>query len=61
MLSLYGTENGVRVARKHIGWYSKGMVDSGEFRDQVNRLDDPEQVRAMVRAFYEPQLERLAA
>lgn len=61
MLSLYGAETGVRVARKHIGWYSKGMVDSGEFRDRVNRLDDPEQVRAMVRAFYEPSIERLAA
>ncbi len=61
MLSHYGAETGVRVARKHIGWYSKGMVDSGEFRDRVNRLDDPQQVRAMVRAFYEPRLERLAA
>ncbi len=61
MLSLYGIENGVRVARKHIGWYSKGMENSGEFRDKVNRLEDPAQVRAMVRAFYEPQLERLAA
>jgi tRNA-dihydrouridine synthase B len=61
MLALYGTENGVRVARKHIGWYSKGMKDSGEFRDRVNRLEDPREVRAMVRAFYEPQLERLAA
>lgn len=61
MLSLYGVENGVRVARKHIGWYSKGMENSGEFRDRVNRLDDPQQVRTMVRAFYEPQLERLAA
>ncbi|MGE0667406.1 MAG: tRNA dihydrouridine synthase DusB [Sphingomonadales bacterium] len=61
MLALYGAENGVRVARKHIGWYSKGMENSGEFRDRVNRLEDPAQVRAMVRAFYEPQLERLAA
>ncbi|MEN3973825.1 tRNA dihydrouridine synthase DusB [Emcibacter sp. SYSU 3D8] len=61
MLAHYGLETGVRVARKHIGWYSKGMVDSGEFRDRVNRLDDPVQVRAMIRAFYEPQLERLAA
>jgi tRNA-dihydrouridine synthase B len=61
MLSLYGAENGVRVARKHIGWYSKGMENSGEFRDRVNRLEDPAQVIAMVRAFYEPQLERLAA
>jgi tRNA-dihydrouridine synthase B len=61
MLALYGTEHGVRVARKHIGWYSKGMPDSGEFRDRINRLEDPAQVRAMIREFYGPRLERLAA
>ncbi|MEN3950596.1 tRNA dihydrouridine synthase DusB [Iodidimonas sp. SYSU 1G8] len=61
MLRLYGSDTGVRVARKHIGWYSKGMEGSSEFRDQVNRLDDPARVIAMIRAFYEPKLERLAA
>ncbi|MBI1179581.1 MAG: tRNA dihydrouridine synthase DusB [Alphaproteobacteria bacterium] len=61
MLSHYGVETGVRIARKHIGWYSKGMPGSGEYRDRINRLDDPAQVRTEIRAFYEPQMERLAA
>jgi tRNA-dihydrouridine synthase B len=28
----YGTETGVRVARKHISWYTKGLVGSAAFR-----------------------------
>jgi tRNA-dihydrouridine synthase len=27
MLSHYGSEAGMRVARKHVGWYSKGLAD----------------------------------
>lgn len=61
MLEHYGTDTGVRMARKHIGWYSKGLPGSAEFRAEVNRQADPEAVRAMVRAFYEPAIERLAA
>ena len=32
MLSHYGEDPGLRIARKHIGWYSKGLPDSAEFR-----------------------------
>src|SRR5579871_1561921 len=32
MLSHYGTDVGVRIARKHVGWYSKGLPGSAEFR-----------------------------
>src|SRR5216683_3042401 len=32
MLSHYGTEVGLRIARKHLGWYSKGLPGSAEFR-----------------------------
>jgi len=52
MLELYGVENGVRVARKHIGWYSAGMTNSSEFRFNVNKLDNPTQVKAMINEFY---------
>ena len=31
---------GSRIARKHIGWYSKGLPGSAEFRAAVNRSDD---------------------
>ena len=60
MLSHYGTP-GVHIARKHIGWYSKGLAGSAEFRAAVNRTEEPEQVKALMRGFYEPLLERQAA
>ena len=33
MLSLYGTHTGVNLARKHIGWYTKGLPGSAELRN----------------------------
>ncbi|HEX6661391.1 MAG TPA: tRNA dihydrouridine synthase DusB, partial [Sphingomicrobium sp.] len=61
MLSLYGTHTGVNLARKHIGWYTKGLPGSAEVRNQVNQQDNPAVVIAMLREFYEPWLEREAA
>ena len=61
MLSLYGTHTGVNLARKHIGWYTKGLPGSAELRNQTNQQDDPAVVVAMLREFYAPWLERAAA
>ena len=61
ILEHYGTETGVKIARKHISWYSKGLPGSGEFRDRVNRLENPDAVMAAVREFYAPLLDRMAA
>ncbi|WP_448204779.1 tRNA dihydrouridine synthase DusB [Azospirillum sp. sgz302134] len=61
MLSHYGVEGGLRVARKHISWYSTGLRDSAEFRQDVNRLSNPEAVRGLIRDFYAPVIERMAA
>ncbi|HIF09074.1 MAG TPA: tRNA dihydrouridine synthase DusB [Sneathiellales bacterium] len=61
ILSHYGTEHGVKIARKHIGWYSKGLRGSAEFRARVNRLSDPEAVRAEIAAFYQPLAEEQEA
>jgi tRNA-dihydrouridine synthase B len=61
MLLHYGVEPGMRVARKHIGWYSKGLPGSAEFRAAVNRVHDPAVARDMIRAFYLPLVERIAA
>ena len=33
MLALYGSEIGVNMVRKHIGWYTKGLPGSAEFRN----------------------------
>jgi tRNA-dihydrouridine synthase B len=61
MLTHYGTDVGCRIARKHLAWYSKGLPGSAEFRAAINQSDDTAKVRGMVRAFYEPLVERRAA
>ena len=61
MLQLYGTHTGVNLARKHLGWYTRGLPGSAEFRNCVNSQDDPAVVMAMLREFYAPWLQRSAA
>ena len=61
MLSLYGTRTGVNLARKHIGWYTKGLPGSAELRNNVNQQDDPAVVVRMLQEFYSPWLARSAA
>ena len=61
MLDLYGEDVGVRVARKHIGWYTKGLIGSAEFRNATNRIDDPKVVIDELTRFYEPFLAQAAA
>lgn len=54
MLTHYGTDAGVRMARKHIGWYSRGLPGSAEFRAGVNRIADATCVRERILSFYAP-------
>jgi tRNA-dihydrouridine synthase B len=61
MLDHYGNEVGVRIARKHIGWYTKGLNGSAEFRNFMNRIDDPMIVIDELTRFYEPFLTKSAA
>ena len=61
MLRLYGTHTGVNLARKHIGWYTKGLPGSAELRNTVNQQDDPAIVVGMLQDFYAPWLARSAA
>ena len=61
MLSLYGNVTGVKMARKHLGWYTKGLPGSAEMRNRINFIDDPEQVLRTLGEFYEPWRQRQAA
>ena len=61
MLDHYGLETGVRMARKHLGWYSKGFPASADFRAAVNRETDAGKVRSMLASFFLPAMERQAA
>ncbi|MET0588434.1 MAG: tRNA dihydrouridine synthase DusB [Novosphingobium sp.] len=61
MLIHYGKETGVKMARKHLGWYTKGLPGSAEFRNRVNFVDDPVEVTRSLEEFYAPFLQRQAA
>jgi tRNA-dihydrouridine synthase B len=61
MLDHYGSEVGVNCARKHIGWYTKGLHGSAEFRNAFNKEADAKVARAMLYEFYAPWLTRAAA
>jgi len=61
MLDHYGTEIGVNCARKHIGWYTRGLHGSAEFRNAFNKEPDARRARAMLYDFYAPWLSRKAA
>jgi tRNA-dihydrouridine synthase B len=61
MMTHYGPETGVRMARKHVAWYSKGLPASAEFRAGINQMGDAAAVREQILRFYDPLLERHAA
>jgi tRNA-dihydrouridine synthase B len=57
LYAFYGEHTGVRVARKHISWYSKGLVGGAIFRHRVNQVDGVAAQLAMVREFFDRQRE----
>ncbi|AGH47958.1 nifR3 family TIM-barrel protein [Sphingomonas sp. MM-1] len=61
MLEHYGEFTGVNMARKHIGWYTKGLPGSAEFRNRVNQEASAATVLSMLEQFYSPWLCRAAA
>jgi tRNA-dihydrouridine synthase B len=61
MIAHYGPETGVNMARKHIGWYTRGLHGSAEFRNKVNQVPDAQIVLDMIAEFYAPWRSRAAA
>lgn len=49
---LYGDYTGVRVARKHIAWYCKGLRNAAVFRQQANTVETPNEQLAIVSRFF---------
>jgi tRNA-dihydrouridine synthase B len=52
LYEFYGEYSGVRIARKHISWYTKGLVGSAMFRHLMNQLQSTEQQLAAVNEFF---------
>lgn len=61
MLAHHGAHRGILNFRKHIAWYSRGMPDSVDFRQNVYALDAPGTIRSALAAFYGAAIERMAA
>ena len=52
LYEFYGEYTGVRVARKHISWYTKGLAGSAAFRHAMNRLESSAEQLAAVDGFF---------
>jgi nifR3 family TIM-barrel protein len=53
MLTHFGADAGMRLARKHLGWYTRGLPRSAEFRGQVMRLDSVGAVERLVAEYFD--------
>jgi tRNA-dihydrouridine synthase B len=54
----FGDHAGVRLARKHVSWYSRGLPGAAEFRAAMNRLPDAASVLQLIDAFYDRLIAR---
>ncbi len=52
LYAFYGDLTGMRVARKHISWYTKGLKDSANFRHNMNQLQTIELQLAAINEFF---------
>jgi len=52
LYEFYGRETGVRVARKHISWYTRGLIGSAAFRHRMNQLPDIVEQQQAVNDFF---------
>lgn len=59
MLSHHGTDVGVKMARKHLGWYSKGLPNSADFRVRINQMNDEAEVFSFMRNFFDEQIAKI--
>lgn len=53
--AFYGEFTGVRTARKHIGWYTRGLAGANGFRHRMNTLDSTREQLAAVNQFFDAQ------
>lgn len=55
LYDFYGEQRGLRIARKHIAWYTRGLTGSAAFRREMNTLDTVAAQRQAVDAFFNRQ------
>jgi tRNA-dihydrouridine synthase B len=55
LYAFYGEYTGLRVARKHISWYTRGLAGSAHFRHQMNQLESITEQLQAVQEFFDGQ------
>jgi tRNA-dihydrouridine synthase B len=53
LYSFYGEKMGVRIARKHLGWYAKDRPENAAFRNVVNRAEDAVTQMRLTREYFD--------
>jgi tRNA-dihydrouridine synthase B len=53
LYAFYGEHAGVRIARKHLGWYAKDRPENAAFRDVVNRAEHARDQLQLTREYFE--------
>ncbi|MHA1550068.1 MAG: tRNA dihydrouridine synthase [Alphaproteobacteria bacterium] len=51
-LELYGISSGIKIFRKHLGWYSKGLKNGAIFRLEINQIEDEKILRQKIKDFF---------
>tara|TARA_B100000676_G_C18092371_1_gene861454 strand:- start:29208 stop:30197 length:990 start_codon:yes stop_codon:yes gene_type:complete len=58
MLHHYGSYTGMRMARKHVSWYTKGLPKSAEFRATINKIPEADDALRAIDDYYDLVLSR---
>lgn len=53
LLDCYGVESGIKIARKHLGWYSKGLPGGTAFRQKICAQSCPKMILQQIKEFYD--------
>ncbi|MBX9696572.1 MAG: tRNA dihydrouridine synthase DusB [Alphaproteobacteria bacterium] len=61
LLSHHGSDVGVKMARKHLGWYSKGLPNSADFRVKVNQMNESGAVFDFMKNYFDEQIANASA
>tara|TARA_B100000780_G_scaffold242640_1_gene185516 strand:- start:385 stop:1224 length:840 start_codon:yes stop_codon:yes gene_type:complete len=60
IIDYYGQRTGVALARKHLAWYASGLHGANAFRERINKLTDPQMVRAEIDRLFAQDLKNAA-
>ena len=61
LLGHYGAHKGIRIARKHLGWYAAGLPGAARFREIINRTEEPAVAHQALDDVFAMAADRLAA